>query len=115
VYDLYLNRPLVCFNLFHVIRELQQIPPEARAVNLHFSPLVALVDHTTAETLFHYVEDYNSRQLPMKLVNWEQLRPLSHHPTSYQLGLSGELVESIPPHYEDDGIPGATETHSAGV
>ena len=115
VYDLYLNRPLVCFNLFHVIRELQHIPNEAKEVNLHFTPLVVLVDHTTAETLFHYVEDFNSRQLPMRLVNWEQLRPLSHHPAAYQLGLSGELVESIPPHYEDDGIPGVSETHSAGV
>ncbi|HEV3003922.1 MAG TPA: SulP family inorganic anion transporter, partial [Pirellulales bacterium] len=57
VYELYLTRPLVCFNLFHVIRELQQIPSEATAVKLHFTKLVPLVDHTTAETLFHYVED----------------------------------------------------------
>ncbi len=54
-------------------------------------------DHTTAETLFHYVADYNSRQLPMELVNWEQLRPLSSHPSAIQLGLSGELIESLPP------------------
>lgn len=96
-YELYLTRPLVCFNLFHVLRELQQIPVEAKAVKLHFTKLVPLVDHTTAELLFHYVEDYNSRQLPMELVNWEQLKPLSSHPSAIQLGLSGELVEAVPP------------------
>jgi MFS superfamily sulfate permease-like transporter len=99
VYELYLTRPLVCFNLFHVIRELQQIPSEATAVKLHFTKLVPLVDHTTAETLFHYVEDYNSRQMPMELVNWQELKPLSSHPSAIQLGLSGELIESEPPEY----------------
>lgn len=98
VYNLHLNRPLVCFNLFHVIRELQEIPRDAKSVRLHFTPLVSIVDHTTAETLFHYVQDYNSRQLPMELVNWELLRPLSNHPSAIQLGLSGELLESLPPH-----------------
>jgi len=96
-YDLHLDRPLVCFNLFHVIRELQNIPPETTTIRLHFTPLVALVDHTTAETLFHYIHDYNSRQLHMELVNWEQLRPLSDHPSAIQLGLSGELIEALPP------------------
>ncbi len=96
-YDLYLTRPLVCFNLFHVIHELQQIPPATTKVRLHFTPLVALVDHTTAETLFHYVHDYKSRQLSLELVNWEQFHPLSDHPSAIQLGLSGELIEAVPP------------------
>jgi hypothetical protein len=115
VYELYLTRPLVCFNLFHVIRELQQIPTEARAVKLHFTRLVPLVDHTTAETLFHYVEDYKSRLLPMELVNWQQLRPLSSHPSAIQLGLSGELIESLPPSasQESDGRRVAGSSPSA--
>jgi carbonic anhydrase len=87
----------VCFNLFHVIRELQELPPHTKIVRLHFTPLVTLVDHTTAETLFHYVRDYNSKDLSLELVNWEQLRPLSDHPSAIQLGLSGELMESEPP------------------
>ncbi len=97
VYELYLNRPLVCFNLFHVIRELQEIPSESRSVKLHFSPLVALVDHTTVETLFHYIHDFDSKNLKIELVNWERFRPLSDHPSAIQLGLSGELIESLPP------------------
>jgi carbonic anhydrase len=98
VYNLHLVRPLVCFNLFHVIRELQEIPPETKRIRLHFSPQVALVDHTTAETLLHYVNDYDSKDLPMELVNWQKFRPLSDHASAIQLGLSGELIEAIPPH-----------------
>ncbi len=97
VYDLYLVRPLVCFNLFHVIRELQELPQGVKAVRLHFTPLVSLVDHTTAETLFHYIQDYNSKDLTLELVNWERLRPLSDHASAIQLGLSGELIQSEPP------------------
>lgn len=98
VYELYINRPLVCFNLFHVIRELQEIPQDAKSVRVHLSPEVAVVDHTTAETLFHYVQEFNSRDLHMELVNWDKMRPLSDHPSATQLGLSGELIESVPPH-----------------
>ncbi|MBS0261259.1 MAG: SulP family inorganic anion transporter [Planctomycetes bacterium] len=97
VYDLSLVRPLVCFNLFHVIRELQELPPETRTVRLRFTPLVSVVDHTTAETLFHYIREYDSKELKLELVNWEQFRPLSSHPSAIQLGLSGELFESEPP------------------
>ena len=96
-YDVYLVRPLVCFNLFHVIRELQELPTGVKSVRLHFTPLVTLVDHTTAETLFHYIHDFNSKELKLELVNWERLRPLSDHPSAIQLGLSGELIESEPP------------------
>jgi MFS superfamily sulfate permease-like transporter len=97
VHELYLVRPLVCFNLFHVIRELQELPAHTETVRLHFTPLVSLVDHTTTETLFHYVHDYDSKDLKLELVNWERLRPLSDHPSAIQLGLSGELIESEPP------------------
>lgn len=97
-YDLYLSRPLVCFNLFHVIRELQELPPGTKSVRLHFSPYVTVVDHTTVETLFHYLHDFNSKDLTMELVHWDRFQPLSDHPCAIQLGLSGELVETEPPH-----------------
>lgn len=97
VYDLYLTRPLACFNLFHVIRELQELPTGVKTVRLYFTPLVTFVDHTTAETLFHYVSDYSSKDLTLELVNWKRLRPLSDHSSAIQLGLSGELIESEPP------------------
>jgi MFS superfamily sulfate permease-like transporter len=98
VYNLHFVRPLVCFNLFHVIRELQELPAHTKTVRLHFTPLVTLVDHTTAETLFHYVHEYDSKDLKLELVHWEQFHPLSDHPSAIQLGLSGELIESESPH-----------------
>lgn len=97
LYELYLERPLVCFNLLHVIRELQELPQGTRSVRLHFTPLVSMVDHTTAETLFHYVQDFNSKDLKLELVNWGCLLPLSDHASATQLGLSGELIQSEPP------------------
>ena len=42
-----LDRPLVCLDLCHVIRELGQISDDAPAVYLHLSSRVPLVDHTT--------------------------------------------------------------------
>ena len=35
VYNLYLERPLVCFNLFHLIREMDRIPADATGASLH--------------------------------------------------------------------------------
>jgi MFS superfamily sulfate permease-like transporter len=59
-YGLYLERPLVCFNLFHLIREMDRIPGEAKAVNLHITDRVTMIDHTTCENLFHYIEQHSS-------------------------------------------------------
>lgn len=97
VYNLYVERPLVCFNLFHVIGELQNIPAGTKSIRLHFSPQVTVIDHTTVETLFHYLHDFNSQELTMELVDWERFRPLSDHPSAIQLGLSGELIQSESP------------------
>ena len=62
IYDLYLGRPVVCFNLFHLIREMDRIPPEASKVRLHVTDDVSIIDHTTCENLFHYLELFNSQQ-----------------------------------------------------
>jgi len=97
VYDVHLVRPLVCFNLFHVVRQLQDLPVDVRTVRLHFTPLVTLVDHSTAETLFHYVRDYNSKDLTLELVNWDRLRPLSDNPSAIQFGFFEDFAELEPP------------------
>jgi MFS superfamily sulfate permease-like transporter len=59
-YDLIIDRPLVCFNLFHLIREIDRIPAEATHVSLQLTDDVTLVDHTTCENLFHYLDQFNS-------------------------------------------------------
>ena len=55
-----MNGPLVCFNIFHMIRELGNRPPAAREICLHLSPAVPLIDHTTFEYLQYLEDDLNS-------------------------------------------------------
>jgi carbonic anhydrase len=60
-YDLHLNGPLVCFNLFHLNREMDRVPQDAKAVSLKLHDQVTIVDHTTCENLFHYLEEFAAR------------------------------------------------------
>ena len=89
-YHLYLDGPLVCFNLFHVIRELGQLPHGTRAVYLHVSSRVPLVDHTTGESLRHFLEEFSGQhQSPMLVIEgWDHMRPLSKHETSTRIALA---------------------------
>ena len=89
-YHLYLDGPLVCFNLFHVIRELGQLPPGTQAVYLHLSSRVPLVDHTTGESLRHFLEEFSGQDQTPRLVieGWDHMRRLSKHDTSTRLALA---------------------------
>ena len=89
-YHLYLDGPLVCFNLFHVIRELGQLPHDTQAVYLHLSSRVPLVDHTTGESLRHFLEEFSGQDQSPKLVieGWDHMRPLSKHETSTRIALA---------------------------
>ncbi len=101
-YHLYLDGPLVCFNLFHVIRELGQLPHDTRAVYLHLSSRVPLVDHTTGESLRHFLEEFSGQDQSPRLVieGWDHMRPLSKHETSTRIALAS---------VEDLGAPQATD------
>jgi carbonic anhydrase len=94
-YHLYLDGPLVCFNLFHVIRELGQLPRGTQAVYLHLSSRVPLVDHTTGESLGHFLEQFSGQDQSPRLVieGWDNMRPLSKYETSTRIALAtvGEL------------------------
>ncbi|WP_136246178.1 SulP family inorganic anion transporter [Mycobacterium intracellulare] len=94
-YHLYLNGPLVCFNLFHVIRELGQLPPDTQAVHLHLSSHVPLVDHTTNESLRYFLEEFSGQDQSPTLVieGWDHMRPLAKHDTSTRIALTS--VEEI--------------------
>ena len=89
-YHLYLDGPLVCFNLFHVIRELGQLPHDTRAVHLHVSSRVPLVDHTTGESLRYFLEEFSGQDQSPTLVieGWDHMRPLSKHETSTRIALA---------------------------
>lgn len=88
VYDLHFEAPLHCFNLTHVIRELQKVPDETEVLRLHFSLLANVVDHTAAETVFHYLEDYKLSGVTVELIGWERLTPLSEHEQAIRIGLA---------------------------
>jgi MFS superfamily sulfate permease-like transporter len=89
-YHLYLDGPLVCFNLFHVIRELGQLPHGSQAVYLHLSSRVPIVDHTTGESLRHFLEEFSGQDQSPRLVieGWDHMRRLSKHDTSTRLALT---------------------------
>lgn len=87
-YSVYFDRPLHCFNLFHVIRELQQVPRDATTLRLHFSPLANVIDHTTVETVLHYLEDYKLNGVTIDLIGWEDFVPLSDHHAAIRMRLA---------------------------
>jgi carbonic anhydrase len=89
-YHLYLDGPLVCFDLFHVIRELGQLPHNTQAVHLHLSTRVPLVDHTTSESLRHFEEEFSGQDQSPTLVieGWDHTRPLSKHEISTRIALA---------------------------
>jgi hypothetical protein len=78
----------VCFNLFHVIREVQNIPEDAREARLHLTGDVPLLDHTTGEVLRYYEDEFNSRddRPNLDVVGLDRMRPLSGCRTGMRLG-----------------------------
>ena len=86
-YYIYLDRPLVCFNLFHLIREMDRIPPDAKAVRLQITDRVTIVVHTTCENLLHYLEEYGSHddKPSLEIQGLDRLRSTSRDHTSIRL------------------------------
>ncbi len=78
-YHLYFGRPMVCFNSLQLNRELSLVPPSAKAVCLHVTDLVTLIDHTTASILLEFVEDFKrSGQGIATIVGLDKLKARSH-------------------------------------
>jgi hypothetical protein len=88
-YHLYCDRPLCCFNLFHLLREMDAIPSDAREIVMHLNEGVTLIDHTTCEILFHYLEEHkNNDEKPSLIIEGlERMRNLSGHESSIRLGM----------------------------
>jgi len=86
-YEMTVERPLVCFNLFHLIREMDRVPTDAKTVNLQLTDRVSIIDHTTYENLLHYMEEYNSHdEKPNLNINGlERLHSTSSDKTSIRL------------------------------
>ncbi len=95
-YCLYVARPLVCFNLFHLLRELGRRPEGTHSVAIRVSKDVPLIDHTTNEALAHTMEELKSVDGVSGLVveGWEHLKQVSPHKTSTRIGLAAVLVDA---------------------
>lgn len=89
-YHLYIDKPMVCFNLFHLIRELERRPAAAAAVRIHLTGNVPLVDHTTCTSLHHFLDEFNGRGRGprLEIEGWDLMRPLSGHDHSTRLAIS---------------------------
>jgi hypothetical protein len=102
-----LGRPLVCFNLFHLIREMDRIPANTSTVRLNLTDDVSIIDHTSCENLFHYLEQFNSQDDRPKLEirGFDVMRGFSNDHTSIRVAnrqspsgapLSSELHDVSP-------------------
>ena len=56
---------------------------------LHLTSRVPLVDHTTCDSLHHFLEEFNSKATRPELVieGWDRMRPLSRHEASRRVAL----------------------------
>jgi carbonic anhydrase len=105
VYEVYVEGPLHCFNLLHTIRMLQQPPNGTKTLRLHFTTMANLVDHTSVETVFHYLEDYRLKGVNVELVGWKRFLPLSDHETAVRFGLPMKLADQESELVGGKGVP----------
>lgn len=88
VHTIWFDRPLHCFNLLHVIREMELVEDDTRVLRLNFSPMANVIDHTSVETVLHYVDDYRLKGIETELEGWEQFIPLSGHDHAVRFALA---------------------------
>ena len=85
-YHLYFGKPLVCFNALHLNRELEMVPANAKKVYLHITEAVLLIDHTSCDKLFHFVDERNRHgRTRVEIVGLDHLGRRSEYRTSMRL------------------------------
>lgn len=82
---LYLDKPLVCFNAMKLEQELSDLPVETKSVCVHLDSRVALIDHTSCETLHYLVESSAHSTTPIKVEGLERMLRLSKHTSSVHI------------------------------
>lgn len=107
-YHLYFDRPLVCFNSLFLNHELHRVPEEAHDVYLHLGQNVAMVDHTSCDTLMHFAEEFQrSHRGRVDLVGLDSMSTFSHAPNGMRLA----RARSRP---LDEVLPAVDDTPSEG-
>lgn len=77
VYIVRFDGPLVCFNLTHVVNELNRVPHNCHKVQLQFSPAVGVIDHTSTCMLLSFKEELEHRGQEVALVGLEKMMTTS--------------------------------------
>jgi len=88
IYHIYIDKPLVCFNCMHLSEELDEIPSDAKGVQIHIEDGVPLIDQTAAETLMQAVKDHAYANVPIELVGLDRLVRLSAAETCVRVASS---------------------------
>lgn len=110
-YNLYFGRPLVCFNSMHLNDELALIPRDARSVRLHMTDRVTLIDHTSCDTLIHFVEEFErSGRGVVKILGLDRMFARSHYPAAMRFGPPGAAT---PDHAAAAALASVSLTHGA--
>ncbi len=78
-FELFFDRPLVCFNSIHLNRELERIPVDAQDVRLHLGENVAMIDHTSLDSLMHFRDEAaRGSNVKVDIVGLDRMRNNSH-------------------------------------
>jgi hypothetical protein len=81
-HHIYFAGPLVSFNLLHVTKELSRTPASAKNVYLHLTENVTLVDHTSCESLLHFVaECHRNGTAQVELRGLDEMKRHSEFPS----------------------------------
>lgn len=82
---LFVDKPLVCFNAMKLEQELSDLPAFTKTVCVYLDSRVALIDHSSCETLHHLVESSAHSAVPITVVGLERMLRLSKHASSVHI------------------------------
>jgi carbonic anhydrase len=92
-YNVQFDRPLVCFNSRHLDRELAQVPADVTEVRLLLGENVAMIDHTSCDTLLHFADEFEGQGgRRVEIVGLEQMTRASHARAGMRLAAVRAMV-----------------------
>ena len=87
VYDMNLGGPAVCFNSFALSSAIENIPSEAKRVQIHISEEVSLIDHTSLEILHHLQHEFHlTGRGEVDFIGMDLMHGITDHESSFRLG-----------------------------
>ena len=113
-YHIRFDRPLVCFNSIHLDRELSRVPASATEVLLHIGDNVAMIDHTSCDTLLHFADEFerHGKGRRVEIVGFEQMQKTSQAEAGMRLAPIRSMISKADLNLSDElpiNSPAATE------